>query len=153
MMSDTVLALDLATVTGFALRGGEGKVKSGRVRLPAPDPERLGKRLHEFRNWLTDMKGRAGGIDHVIWEDAFRQPGKAGEFFGNIVGVLLDWCEHHNITYSTVNASTLKKFATGHGHASKDQMVGAARRLGFDVIDDNEADAIHILRYHLAQGN
>ena len=40
--------------------------------------------------------------------------------------------------------TTLKLFATGSGHASKDDMVAAAEReLGRSGLSDDEADAYH----------
>lgn len=43
--------------------------------------------------------------------------------------------------------STLKKFATGRGHAEKSEMITAARLyLGYDGFDDNEADALWLLQ-------
>lgn len=146
-----VLALDLATVTGFALRGRDGKTNSGRVRLPAYEEGREGVRMLKLFEWLDKKKAEATGrIDHVSWENAFHQKGSAGELFDNFVGVIRMWCEKNGASYSWVSVRTLKKHATGTGNADKDQMVGAARRLGFKVIDHNEADAIHVLRYMLA---
>jgi hypothetical protein len=49
------------------------------------------------------------------------------------------------VTTVEINASTLKKYATGHGNASKDQVMAAAiRRFYFGGEDNNAADA-HIL--------
>lgn len=41
----------------------------------------------------------------------------------------------------TVTPSELKRYATGKGNADKDAMVAAARRLGWEGDDHNEADA------------
>lgn len=148
-MAAVVLALDLATVTGFAATRPDGRPHSGRVTLPRG--ERQGQRLHAFRRWLTEKKAQLGGtVDFVVWEHAFRQPGAANELFHNLAGVLMDWCEHHEIGYMPVNPSTIKMHATGKGNAGKGAMVEAAKRAGFDVIDDNEADAVHLLRFVLA---
>lgn len=141
-----VLALDLATVSGFAIYQ-DGKINSGRVRIHPGN--RQGVRLHAFRKWLAEKMNQIGDIDFVVWEHAFCQPGKANEIHHNMVGVLLDWCEQHRIGYARVGVTTIKKFATGNGRAQKGVMIEAAAREGFRVIDDNEADAIHLLRYVL----
>lgn len=60
--------------------------------------------------------------------------------FGRVIGLQV-W---------TLSATTLKKFATGTGHADKPQMVAAARqKWSGTVIDSNHADATHLLDYAL----
>lgn len=111
---------------------------------------RQGQRLIQLHKLLVDFKNRVGSIDFVCWEHAFKQPGIANEVHHNLVGVLLNWCEHNQIGYLRVNASTIKKFTTGKGNAKKPEMVAAAKALGYKILDDNEADAIHLLRYVLS---
>lgn len=50
----------------------------------------------------------------------------------------------HPIPCREVAGATIKKFLTGSGWAKKHDMVAAARRYGFAVTDDNQADAIAI---------
>jgi Holliday junction resolvasome RuvABC endonuclease subunit len=45
------------------------------------------------------------------------------------------------IPFVVIGPTALKFFATGNGNASKQQMVDAARALGAEVANDNEADA------------
>lgn len=60
--------------------------------------------------------------------------------FGRLIGLQV-W---------TLSATTLKKFATGSGHASKPAMVDAARQKWHGtIIDDNHADGLHLLDYGL----
>ena len=47
---------------------------------------------------------------------------------------------------------TIKKHATGKGNAGKDEMIAAMRALDHGVTDDNEADALAILHWAIAQG-
>jgi hypothetical protein len=44
---------------------------------------------------------------------------------------------------------TVKKHATGSGNAGKPAMIAAARARGFNLTDDNEADALAILLWAL----
>jgi len=66
-----------------------------------------------------------------------------------MVGVLKDLCIEMNINLACYSAQQIKKFATGKGNAGKPEMIEAAKKLGYNPADDNEADAIHL--YHLAQ--
>jgi Holliday junction resolvasome RuvABC endonuclease subunit len=65
-------------------------------------------------------------------------------------GVLAAVCADNALTLTTVENRTLKKWATGNGNASKDDMVFGATRLGYVVTDHNEADACHLWRYAIA---
>jgi len=53
-------------------------------------------------------------------------------------------CIEFGVNLACYSASEIKKFATGKGNASKGLMVEHAIKLGFNPIDDNEADAIHL---------
>jgi Holliday junction resolvasome RuvABC endonuclease subunit len=56
-----------------------------------------------------------------------------------------------NIWARPVAINTVKKFWTGRGRAEKIAMIAAAQARGYDVDDDNEADAIAILDYTATQ--
>ena len=57
------------------------------------------------------------------------------------------WCEEWLTPYQGVPVGTIKLFATGKGNANKEMMIDSAQKCGYDVVDDNQADAIHLLRY------
>ncbi len=44
-----------------------------------------------------------------------------------------------------IGVGTIKKKATGYGHASKEQVINAVEKYNFYPLDDNEADAIAIM--------
>lgn len=144
-MLPQVLALDIATTTGWALRRSSGRIESGRLTLTGGDHP--GQRHAQLRGFLTEVKYRAGGLDWIVWEDAFRQRGNAAALFGQFVGVVLAWSHHHQIGVMPVGVSAIKKFATGNGRADKAAMIAAS---DVPVIDDNEADARHLLKFVLA---
>ena len=52
----TLLALDLGTTTGWALRAPEGQIAHGFVSFKSQRFEGGGMRYLRFRRWLTDMK-------------------------------------------------------------------------------------------------
>ena len=47
---------------------------------------------------------------------------------------------------------TIKRHATGKGNAGKAEVIAAMKALGHPVTDDNEADALALLHWALAQG-
>lgn len=143
-----VLALDIATHTGWAALRSDGSIETGTTTLKADDHP--GARMACLRSWLTETENRLGGVDFIAWEDAFRQPGKAGAIHHRLVGAMLAWAHHHEIGVLPVAVSTIKRHATGRGNASKAEMIEAAEAAGYRVVDDNAADALHLLRLVLS---
>ena len=67
----------------------------------------------------------------------------------DLQAILQTTCLTLAIEYKGVGVGTIKKHATGNGHAKKDAMIMAAslKFKGTNVIDDNHADALHLLDY------
>lgn len=146
MNGGAVLALDLGTVTGWALRHPRGDISFGSQSFKPGRFDGGGMRFLRFKRWLVEMKG--GGLDAIYFEEVRRHAGvDAAHCYGGFLGVLTAWCEQHAIPYEGVPVGTIKKFATGVGNASKDAMVAAMRLRGFDVTTDDEADAVALLQY------
>ena len=149
----TLLALDLGTTTGFALRAPEGQIAHGFVSFKTQRFEGGGMRYLRFRRWLTEMKATVAspqGIGAVYFEEIRRHLGvDAAHVYGGLLATLTAWCEHHQIPYQGVPVGTIKRHATGRGNASKQEVIDAMRALGHAVTDDNEADALAILHWAL----
>jgi Holliday junction resolvasome RuvABC endonuclease subunit len=147
-MTSTILALDLGTTTGWALRTPDGAITSGTQSFRPQRFEGGGMRFLRFKRWLTELKAHADGIDSLHFEEVRRHVSTdAAHAYGGFLATLTSWCEHHQIPYQGVPVGTIKKHATGKGNASKDEMVTAMRRLGHVPTDDNEADALAILHW------
>ncbi len=145
-MTTTILALDLGTTTGWALRGSDGHISSGSESFRPQRFEGGGMRYLRFKRWLTDIKQCNASIDQVVFEEVRRHAGvDAAHAYGGFMGQLTAWCEHHQIPYQGIPVGTIKRHATGKGNASKDEMVAAVRARGHSPADDNEADAIALL--------
>lgn len=56
------------------------------------------------------------------------------------------------IPYRGVPVGTIKHHVTGKGNADKEAVIAAVRALGFDPVDDNEADALALLDWALKHG-
>jgi Holliday junction resolvasome RuvABC endonuclease subunit len=145
-----VLALDLGTQCGWALRTREGSRITGGVTFEIKRGESAGVRLLRFRNFLTESKG-PDGLDLVTYELVeFASTTYAAQLYGQFLGILFAWCEHHRIEFHGVKVSEIKRHGTGKGGgkaANKDAMKAAAARLGVTTDDDNEADAVVLLDY------
>ena len=152
MTTTTILALDLGTHTGWALTTRDGRITSGTEHFKPQRFEGGGMRYLRFKRWLAEIKQCSDGIDTVFMEEVRRHAGvDAAHAYGGFLATLTSWCEHHQIPYQGVPVGTIKKFATGRGNAGKDEMIAAMRALGHAVTDDNEADALAILHWALAQ--
>lgn len=148
-----ILALDLATATGWALRDARGVVTSGVMTFSLRRGESSGMRLLRFRRWLREMLG-----DGKVLLVAYEQPvihrkrrQLNASVAHNLEGVLLPELEGR-VDYVSPTPAEVKKHATGKGNAAKAQMIEAAReRWGVEVQDDNEADALCVLAWTLEE--
>lgn len=147
----TVLALDLGTTLGWAVRVS-GQVMSGTEPFKLGRFEGGGMRYLRFVRWLDDLWRFSGPLASVYFEEVRRHKGvDAAHAYGGFLAQLTAWCERHAVPYQGVPVGTIKKFATGKGNASKDAMVAAARQWGHEPADDNEADALALMHWATAQ--
>lgn len=143
---DQVLALDIATHTGYFSMHEAGTWNFTESR------RRNGNKLHgAFRTMLITFIRRYG-IRRIVAEDVcvnrhFYDMRRLAE----LRGILLEVCDELDLPEPEfVNVTTLKKWATGDGRATKARMIDACRqRYGILPIDDNAADACHLFYYYL----
>ena len=141
-----ILALDLGTSTGWALRALDGLITSGTASFRPGRYDGGGMRYLRFTNWLTEIDRLSGPIAAIWFEEVRRHVGTdAAHLYGGFLATLTAWCEREGVAYQGVPVGTIKRFATGKGNAGKDAVVAAVRARGFSPADDNEADAIAIL--------
>src|SRR3954469_22109242 len=137
----SVLALDLGTITAFALHAAESNIVSGTVSFRPSRYDGGGVRYLRFRAWLDSVANDAGGIGVIHYEEIRRHLGTdAAHIFGGLLATLTAWCEQRSIPYQGVPVGTIKRFIAG-----KDAVIAAVRARGFAPAADNEADAIAIL--------
>ena len=137
-----MLALDLGTTTGWALRAPDGLITSGTVSFRPSRYDGGGMRYLRFTNWLTELDQLSGPIAAIWCEEVRRHAGTdAAHVYGGLMATLTAWAELRGVPYQGVPVGTIKRHATGHGNAPKQAMIAAARALGFSPTDDNEADA------------
>jgi len=160
-MNLPVLALDLSTLTGWALLDRNGRILSGVQSFPLNRGESKGMRFLRFRKWLKDVltMGELGtqfskdtpGL--IIWEQAHHRGGASTELCVGLVTDVLAEAALYGLEHMSVHSATLKKFATGKGKSSKEEMIIKAKESYPDVeiLDDNHADALLMLRYGLTE--
>jgi hypothetical protein len=146
-----ILALDLGTKTGWAMRSA-GRVSSG---VWSFKPDRFcgaGMRFVRLRRQL----GMLPRPDRVVFERIERH-GKfdgtaTAHLWGGWFATLTAWCEDQGISdYEGISVQAIKIHATGKGNAGKPAMVAAVRAMGYEPADDNEADALALLHYAMRQ--
>jgi Holliday junction resolvasome RuvABC endonuclease subunit len=139
-----ILALDLGTKTGWALICN-GLIKSGVLSLAPNRTAGYGIRFLNFRNWLSEMLEKYS-VAQVAFEDVRAHAGVfAAHVYGGFMAELASVCEELKIPYRGFGVKTIKKFITGSGNASKQDVINALQNKGYRPIDDNEADALALL--------
>lgn len=151
-----ILALDLGTKTGWAV-GDESGVRAGTWALMKPAEitaqakirfdRRLDARiprLHErIRTLLLDEP-----FDWIVFEDVlFSSTTLQAHLWASLRATV--WLTAHlqRVRVECVNTASLKKFATGHGGATKEMMEAWLNKKcpGMINLDDNAVDAVHLL--------
>jgi len=140
-----LLALDIATHTGFYSAHGYGTWNFTESKRRNDN-----KQHKDFRDTLMNFIIN-NGIRHIVAEDInvnnhFTDMRKLSEFRG----ILFEICDELNLPEPTfVNVSTLKKWATGNGRATKPEMMKACiDKYRFTPQDDNVSDACHLFYYY-----
>src|SRR5437867_4277842 len=142
-----ILALDFGSITGFAVGSSTEPPVSGTWKVAPLKGESPGFRYIHLRKKLNTVLEAFPDLKIAVAEMAHMRGGAASEYAIGCATTLQAWCAEHGIEYTTVHSATLKKWATGHGHASKEEMIAAAIKKGWKPVDDNEADALHLLDY------
>ncbi len=144
-----ILALDLGTLTGYAVGGDNLPPRSGVLNLTPIKGDHPGHRFLLFAHHLTRLHNKHH-FDKIYYEHvAHIKFVKAAQMWGGLQAYMLGWTMTNKVGICHVEVKTLKKFATGNGNANKDMMVKAAFKKGWIPQDDNEADALWILEYAL----
>lgn len=152
-MSRNILALDIATTTGWAVGKAGNLVASGEQELKQDVWDGGGVRVLRMRQLVEDL------VD--IWQPEvvffekveFVGATAAAHMYGALMGAMAGVLETHEIPYVGVGTGGWKKVFTGNGGASKAQVAAVAQalkgtittKLKGGVQQSDEADAIGIL--------
>ena len=116
----TILALDLGTATGWALRTADDRITSGTQSFKPGRFEGGGMRYLRFGRWLSETMAAADGIGTVYFEEVRRHAGvDAAHDHGGFLAALTAWWAHHSVPFSGVPVGVIKRQVTGKGNAGK----------------------------------
>lgn len=154
-----ILALDLATTTGYALLAN-GILSSGAANFSRKQgrktiaDDHLGESFIQFQIWLREQI-RLNNPDVIVFEEPMGnfKSSHARNVVVGFRGIVMVNAAHYRILLYGYSQSSIKKFATGSGRADK-QLMEASAIMKFpeqEIQDDNQADALFILHYYLDQ--
>lgn len=143
-MGLNILALDLATFTGWSSIYN-GKIKFGSEKFSDPTWDGNGARYIKYEAWLNKFPK----FDLLVYEAVMAHSSVyAGHVYGAYLSEVQKFAQRTDIPYIGLHVGAIKKVWTGSGKAKKGDMMKAAWDKGFNVKDDNQADALAIL--HMA---
>ena len=149
------LGLDVALKTGWAyFRPGIDETPvCGKIKLAEKGGPKACMRMLEFTARMLRSLGRDNLYVVIEGSKGFTRGVFTVDVQNKLRGCVEAAC---GLTVPIVEIApqTLKKFAAGHGHAEKDDMVKAARRRwDYGGRDDDEADALAACMYgqHLGE--
>jgi len=139
-----ILALDMATKTGWAYMKNGDIIESGVQDFTKGRGETNGLMFWRFRKWLAEL-GSSMNPDLIAYERAHFRGGPATEIGVGMQTRAQEAAAKLEIPCAPIHTGTLKKFATGKGNAGKEEMSAEAEKcIGRTPLDDNEADAVMI---------
>lgn len=147
-----VLALDLGTVCGFALRTAAG-VTSGVLDLQPRAKGTRGQRLMRLWRFLFDVQQATplAWVAHELVQGHGPGGFETARAYAQYEGVVILFAERAGIEVRSVHTGTLKKAITGKGAWPKGQgkakLLEAVQARGYAPDAQDEADAIAVLEY------
>lgn len=165
-LTQPVIGLDLSlTATGLVVWDGESILRRRRYKTypyspadglkMAPSgqvaPDRFKGDEDERIEWLRrKVKANVRKFQPnlcVIEGHAFGAQGRAKTVLSELAGVIKNQLLRTDVLYVVLAPTSLKKYATGNGKASKFEMIVEAKKFDRTLGTDDEADALHLARW------
>lgn len=141
-----IIALDLGSNMALAHNGMDVPIVDNKVFKGT-----RAHRAHDTRCWLRD---RFASIDLncmpislVVYERPFARGMDATRSLWGIAGIVEQLATEFGWAVTDATPGDIKKWATGRGDASKEDMLAAAIRLGYMGDNEHEADAFCLLKF------
>lgn len=137
-----ILALDLATKTGWASSDGGSGVQDFTLKRG----ESAGMKWIRFGTWMRNIVSLCNP-DIIVYEQAHHRGGAATHSAHSLISQVEVVATEEGIEVTNYHTASIKKHATGKGRVGKDEMLDAAKERWPDVeiIDHNHADALWLL--------
>jgi len=137
-----IIGLDVSTHCGWAIASRDGIIETGTIHYPKKD---FAYRIRRWDAYATDIfvLVEKHSVEIAVVEGYIH----GGRWVNNSMFELGAIVRHSlmacGIPVLEVSPTSLKKFTTGKGRASKQEMLAAVKDLwGFETKDDNQADAL-----------
>jgi Holliday junction resolvasome RuvABC endonuclease subunit len=146
-----ILALDLGTKLGWALQMRDRPITHGTESFAPRKSWSPGQRWQRYRTFLHEVVAH-NNVHVIAYEDVKRHAGTdAAHAYGAFLALTELVADSHRVRLVPVGVGTIKKHWTGKGNADKAAMEAQARARGFRPESDNDADALAILHWAVAQ--
>lgn len=146
----SILALDLGGTSAYALNvpgftaTGHWVVNRGGK---AKRPECLANFFSELDLQLMCM----GDLDVLIYERPFARGAAATRALWGYAGICEAVAHARGAAVLDLTPGQIKKWATGNAKASKDDMLVAAKKMGYGGDNEHEADAYCLMKFANAE--
>ena len=146
-----IVALDLATRTGWARWRADAEVSHGTVTLPKTGPD-VGRFLAAFDDRLVSVLALAPDVVvfEAPWVGARTHQNTARKLMC-LAGFLEFFCHRADIPCREVNNASVRKHFCGKGRAPRKELkhlvMQACRARGWTPANDDEADALAVLDF------
>ena len=147
-----VLALDMAIKTGWCVMQDGNRIEASGVWDYTHARDKGRHNGHLFNEVYGDIDDAVTtyGVNLICYERAHHRGASTRITLGMASAALMA-AASLNIEVFDVHTVTLKKFATGNYKAGKDDMKAFAKTLlGREPVDDNEADAVAVAVWAMA---
>ena len=146
-----ILALDLGTKLGWAVRGRDGRISHGTEVFTPRASWSPGQRWLRARSFLVEVITQRQ-VHAIAYEDVKRHTGTdAAHAYGAFLCIVEMLADSHRLRLLPVGVGTIKEALDGKGNADKADMIAQAKARGFRPETDNDADALAILSWAVAQ--
>ena len=148
-----ILSLDLGIHTGWAYNAKEG-LRYGAINFRQSKKDIRGQIYYEFYHWLGSILLMGEGeIRMIAYEQPHNRGGATTEMLNTFAGIVQIICYIWKIPHRSVHSLTIKKFMTGSGKATKEDMIKAVQKEypGIKDLDEHQADAIALLCFMKAE--
>lgn len=138
-----IIAFDLGRNFAWAYNGMD-VIQTGSINFgDAPRAHRQCALLEYLKNLYVQLVN----VEAVIYETPFARGRDATRSLWGIAAIIEATATNAGLPVVDAAVPTIKKFATGHGKACKEDMIAAAQRFGYIGKNEHEADAVCLLKY------